>query len=71
MPGVPGSIDSISNRNWQLACQCIRQALQRAGLSAQASIAVACCSMREGIVLYNRNGVPIWACVMSMRAPAG
>ena len=36
--------------------------MQRAGLTAQAIRAVACCSMREGIVLYDRNGVPIWAC---------
>jgi len=24
--------------------------------------AIACCSMREGIVLYDRKGTPIWAC---------
>ncbi|MBX9330507.1 autoinducer-2 kinase, partial [Serratia marcescens] len=62
VPGVPGSMEFDLSRNWQLACQCIRQALQRAGLTAQAIRAVACCSMREGIVLYDRNGVPIWAC---------
>ncbi len=62
VPGVPGSMEFDLSRNWQLACQCIRQAMQRAGLSAQAIRAVACCSMREGIVLYDRNGVPIWAC---------
>lgn len=48
--------------NWQLACQCIRQALDAARLSAADIQSVACCSMREGIVLYDRDGEAIWAC---------
>ncbi len=43
--------------------QCIRQALDAARLSAaDIQSHVACCSMREGIVLYDRNGEAIWAC---------
>ncbi|WP_324250971.1 ATP-binding cassette domain-containing protein, partial [Klebsiella pneumoniae] len=33
-----------------------------ARLSAADIQSVACCSMREGIVLYDRNGEAIWAC---------
>jgi autoinducer 2 (AI-2) kinase len=57
---VPGSME-FDLTNWQLACQCIRQALD-ARLSAADIQSVACCSMREGIVLYDRNGEAIWAC---------
>lgn len=59
---VPGSMEFDLTTNWQLACQCIRQALAAAHLSAADIQSVACCSMREGIVLYDRNGEAIWAC---------
>ncbi|CAQ83563.1 MULTISPECIES: autoinducer-2 kinase [Photorhabdus] len=62
VPDVPGSMEFDLVMNWQLACQCIRQALKKAELPACAIQGVASCSMREGIVLYNRNGEPIWAC---------
>ncbi|HIH6635023.1 TPA: FGGY family carbohydrate kinase, partial [Klebsiella michiganensis] len=59
---VPGSMEFDLGTNWQLACQCIRQALAATHLSATDIQSVACCSMREGIVLYDRNGEAIWAC---------
>ena len=59
---VPGSMEFDLTTNWQLACQCIRRALDAARLSAADIQSVACCSMREGIVLYDRNGEAIWAC---------
>ncbi|XTZ38963.1 autoinducer-2 kinase [Salmonella enterica] len=59
---VPGSMEFDLETNWQLACQCIRQALERAGLQGADIKSIACCSMREGIVLYDRNGDAIWAC---------
>ncbi|WP_300004575.1 autoinducer-2 kinase [uncultured Cedecea sp.] len=59
---VPGSMEFSLDINWQLACRCIREALQKAAISAREIKAVACCSMREGIVLYDANGEPIWAC---------
>ena len=51
LPDVPGSMEFDLAKNWQLACQCIRQALHQAQLPASAIRGVACCSMREGIVL--------------------
>lgn len=62
VPDVPGSMEFDLAKNWQLTCQCIRQALQNAQLPASAIRAVAASSMREGIVLYNKAGKPIWAC---------
>ncbi|MGC0089063.1 FGGY family carbohydrate kinase, partial [Enterobacter asburiae] len=59
---VPGSMEFDLETNWLLACRCIHQALERARLSAADIKSVACCSMREGIVLYDRNGEAIWAC---------
>lgn len=59
---VPGSMEFSLDINWQLTCHCIREALQKAAISAREIKAVACCSMREGIVLYDANGEPIWAC---------
>ena len=62
LPDVPGSMEFDLNHNWQLACQCMRQVLQQSQLPASAIRSVACCSMREGIVLYNKAGEAIWAC---------
>lgn len=59
---VPGSMEFDLDTNWQLACRCVHQALQQASLTASDIASIACCSMREGIVLYDRNGEPIWAC---------
>ena len=53
---VPGSMEFDLDTNWRLACRCIQQALERARFSAADIQSVACCSMREGIVLYDRNG---------------
>ncbi|MGL4858385.1 MAG: autoinducer-2 kinase, partial [Enterobacteriaceae bacterium] len=62
VPEVPGSMEFDLNNNWQLACRCIRQALHLSGIDAADICALAACSMREGIVLYDRSGEPIWAC---------
>ncbi|PHM72350.1 autoinducer-2 kinase [Xenorhabdus sp. KJ12.1] len=62
VPNVAGSMEFDLQTNWQMTCQCIRQALQKAELPASAIQSIAACSMREGIVLYNSNGDPIWAC---------
>ncbi|HIF0485149.1 TPA: ECSE_1600 family autotransporter [Escherichia coli] len=62
VPDVPGSMEFDLNKNWQLACECMRQALHNAGIAPEYIAAVSACSMREGIVLYNNDGTPIWAC---------
>lgn len=40
----------------------MHQALHNAGIAPEYIAAVSACSMREGIVLYNNEGTPIWAC---------
>ncbi|MGC6404903.1 autoinducer-2 kinase [Bisgaard Taxon 45] len=61
-PNIPGSMEFDLNTNWQLACDCIQQALQKSQIPAQQIAAISTCSMREGIVLYDGNKQPIWAC---------
>jgi autoinducer 2 (AI-2) kinase len=62
LPGAPGSQVFDTSRNWQLICECIREALSRAGIAPGDVAAVSSTSMREGMVLYDRDGQEIWAC---------
>ena len=61
-PGVPGSQVFDTDRNWDLVCTCVREALAKAGASPDAVRAVSTTSMREGMVLYDARGREIWAC---------
>ncbi|OIX86405.1 autoinducer-2 kinase [Serratia fonticola] len=62
VPDVPGSMEFDLAKNWHLTCQCIHQALKMAAIAPEAIASVAACSMREGIVIYDAEGQPIWAC---------
>jgi autoinducer 2 (AI-2) kinase len=62
LPGVPGSQVFDTARNWPLLCECVREALERGGVSARDVVAVSSTSMREGMVLYDATGREIWAC---------
>lgn len=62
LPGAPGSQVFDTARNWDLVCECVREALVRAGIGASDVAAVSSTSMREGMVLYDRDGREIWAC---------
>jgi autoinducer 2 (AI-2) kinase len=59
---VPGSQVFETGPNWRLICLCVREAIAKAGIPAARIAAVSSTSMREGIVLYDRNGEEIWAC---------
>lgn len=61
-PRYPGSMDFDWKRNWALACECVRGALQSAGTAPGDVAAVSTTCMREGIVLYDAQGEEIWAC---------
>lgn len=61
-PGVPGSQVFETDRNWELVCACVRDALGRADADAADVAAVSATSMREGMVLYDSSGREIWAC---------
>ncbi|MGR5143446.1 autoinducer-2 kinase [Photobacterium sp. DNB23_23_1] len=60
--GAEGSMDFDLTNNWELVCQCIRQAISEAKIPADAILGISSCSMREGIVVYDVNNSPIWAC---------
>lgn len=62
LPGAPGSQVFDTARNWELICECTREALARAGIGPTDVAAVSSTSMREGMVLYDRAGREIWAC---------
>jgi autoinducer 2 (AI-2) kinase len=60
--GVPGSQVFDTAANWELVCQCIREALAGANADPGAVRAVSATSMREGMVLYDDQGRELWAC---------
>jgi autoinducer 2 (AI-2) kinase len=62
LPGHPGSQVFDTTRNWQLICECIREALSLAGVGSGDVAGVSTTSMREGMVLYDASGHEIWAC---------
>ncbi len=62
LPGAPGSQVFDTTRGWQLVCQCIASALEDSGLAARDIAAVSSSGMREGMVLWDRDGREIWAC---------
>jgi autoinducer-2 kinase len=62
LPEAPGSQVFDTTRNWKLICECIREALAAAGIATTDVAAVSSTSMREGMVLYDRDGQEIWAC---------
>lgn len=63
IPGIPGSMEFDSEKNWLLISDCIREALGQASNVGNCRIdAVASTSMREGIVVYDERGQEVWAC---------
>ncbi|MDR0786241.1 MAG: autoinducer-2 kinase [Treponema sp.] len=61
-PRFSGSMNFDWNKNWALACACLREALEQTAVDARQITAVSTTCMREGIVLYDKTGVEIWAC---------
>jgi autoinducer 2 (AI-2) kinase len=61
-PRWPGSMDFDWKHNWKLTCECIRGVLKETKINPEEIAAIATTSMREGIVLYDKEGNEIWAC---------
>ncbi|OMH27991.1 autoinducer-2 kinase [Motiliproteus sp. MSK22-1] len=59
--GVPNSMGFDCSANWDLLCRCIKKVLAEARIKAEQVVAVTATSMREGIVLYDRDGKELWA----------
>lgn len=61
-PRYPGSMDFDWAHNWFLATTCIKTVLESSKVDPHSIAAISTTSMREGIVLYNKDGKEIWAC---------
>ena len=62
IPEFPGSFVFETERDWKLLCESIREAVQKARLRPSDICGISATSMREGMVLYDREGREIWAC---------
>jgi autoinducer 2 (AI-2) kinase len=58
--GIKDSMSFDFKNNWNLACRCIKGAIKDAKIEAKEIKAVTASSMREGIVLYDRDGNELW-----------
>ena len=58
--GVPNSMGFDTQSNWDLTVWCIKEALKSANLKGSDIAAVSATSMREGIVLYDKEGEALW-----------
>ena len=61
-PRFPGSMDFDWTHNWELASGCIRGVLKETGIDPKEIAAISTTCMREGILLYDKDGNEIWAC---------
>ena len=59
--GVPNSMSFDYEKNWILVCECIKNVINDADINADDILALSATSMREGIVLYDREGKELWA----------
>ncbi|MEA3371169.1 MAG: autoinducer-2 kinase [Campylobacterota bacterium] len=59
--GVPNSMSFDYEKNWTLVKECIRNAIKNAEINVEDILALSATSMREGIVLYDKDGKELWA----------
>jgi autoinducer 2 (AI-2) kinase len=59
--GVPYSMNFDCVRNWNLTQDCIKNAIREAKIDAKNIVSVSATSMREAIVLYDKNGLELFA----------
>jgi len=57
---ITGSMGFDFIHGWELAKQCIKEVIVKAGISSQEIIAVSVSSMREGIVVYDKDKKELW-----------
>jgi autoinducer-2 kinase len=59
--GVANSMSFDCDTNWELTKECIKEVLVKGQIDSKDILAVSSTSMREGIVLYDENGVELFA----------
>ena len=57
---VPNSMTFDTDKNWDLTVLCIQESLKNANLEGTDIVAVSATSMREGIVLYDKESEALW-----------
>ncbi len=58
--GVENSMTFDTESNWDLTVWCIQESIKKANLKGSEIVAVSATSMREGIVLYDKEGEALW-----------
>ena len=58
--GVANSMSFDFEKNWVLACEVIKESLACGNIDADDILALSATSMREGIVLYDKDGNELW-----------
>lgn len=61
-PRFPGSMDFDWVYNWELTSGCIQEVIKKAQIKPDELAGISTTCMREGIVLYDKEGNEIWAC---------
>jgi autoinducer 2 (AI-2) kinase len=59
--GVVNSMGFDYEKNWQIIVKCIKEAIFKAGIKSNEIVAITATSMREGIVLYDKDGNELFA----------
>jgi autoinducer 2 (AI-2) kinase len=62
LPQYPGSQLFDTDEAWQTLSACVREVLRKSSIRPDQVIGVSATSMREGMVLYDRDQKEIWAC---------
>ena len=62
LPQYPGSQVFDTEEAWRVLCTCVRESLYKSSIDPARIIGVSATSMREGMVLYDRDRKEIWAC---------
>ena len=58
---VPNSMSFDYDNNWTKVCDCIQEVIRKSKINAENILALSATSMREGIVLYDKNQKELWA----------
>ncbi len=59
--GVPNSMSFDFEKNWKLVIWCINESIKKANLNPKDIVALSATSMREAIVLYDKDQKELWA----------
>jgi autoinducer 2 (AI-2) kinase len=59
--GIPNSMTFDTTKNWGITARCIKNSIKEAGIEAEEILALSATSMREGIVLYDKERKELWA----------